>query len=171
MKQVIAGVLAAVLVSVSTRVWGQEPVAVEAGAVIGVLGVPYGSVSVVKGPWTARFSGVVLPWVDDCFGLQINAGRVVRAVGDARHTIGVVWGGFQTRCAYDPDDPNWQQAANINGRRGGQFAGVTYTFQVRGFFVEAGPGVGSPNPAAPNTWLLSRIYGQVGYVTRLGKND
>lgn len=170
MKQVIAGVFTAVLVSLSAPVRAQAPVTFEAGAVMGVLG-PYGSFGVVKAGWMARVSGGLFR--GDCYGAQVNAGRVVRAVGDARHTVGLAWAGFENGCGYDPADPRWQRAAKGKKyyRQGGQFASVTYTFQVRGFFVEAGPGFGSPNPFASNAGLFRYIYGQVGYVTRLGGDD
>jgi hypothetical protein len=131
--------------------------AVELGAIMGVAG-PSASVGLVASPWTIRVSGA--PERDiPCSGVQVNLGRVVREAGNAKHTIGGMWGRYERRCF------EWR------ARRWGGYAGIAYTFQAKGFFIEVAPALGAPNSFL-EYWAgrpLSRIYGQVGYVHRFGK--
>lgn len=127
-----------------------EPVAVELGWVMGIIAQPYFSAGVVTGPWAFRVSGT--PFSANGHGVQFNAGRIVRDSGNAKHTLSLMWAHF--------GGSDWMRPNH------GEFAGVMYTFQVKGFFVEAGPGWGSKNPFDIG---LGHVYGQLGYVHRFGK--
>ena len=132
-----------------------RPLAVEAGAVMGVV-QPYASLGLVAGPWSVRASGGA---GRGCNGQQLNLGRVLRDQDNAKHTIGIMWGRFHNGCWY---------GANHRLTRTGRYTGIAYSFQVRGFFLEFGPAFGDKNPVGPGLGALSRIYGQVGYVYRFG---
>ena len=136
---------------------GQGRVAVEAGAVMGITG-PAASVGLVVSPFTVRVSGT--PRLDEgsCDGgVQVNLGRVVREVGNAKHTLGGVWGRYDRRCFYRRSAQRW-----------GEYVGVAYNFQAKGFFIEVAPTVGARNPFLEYTGF-PHLYGQIGYVHRLGK--
>ena len=177
MKHRLAGVCAAGLLLAGSPVWAQDrdPVEVEAGAVMGIFALPYASLGIVRDPWVVRMSGGVMPQLEDCYGWQVNAGRVVRDSGNAKHSVGVMWAGFDRHCESAQTIRSRAQSAarglpyEYRWPTRGQYGGVTYTFQVFGFFIEAGPGVGVPNPVLPDWGLLSHVYGQVGYVARFGK--
>lgn len=132
--------------------------AVEAGVVMGLV-QPYLSGGIVAGRWAVRVSG---GGGDGCSGQQLNVGRVVRDEGNAKHTIGAVWGRFNTACWYGERNPQSRQ---------GRYVGLAYDFQVKGFFIEVGPAFGARNPVGVelDAGVLTRVYGQIGYVHRFGK--
>lgn len=160
MKPWTVGVAAAILF-IAKSVCAQEsrPVAFEVGVVQGILPTPYASVGVVAGPWSVRVSGGASG--DGRNGQQLNVGRVVRQVdeGNAKHTVGVVWARVHNAYQYG----FWG-----NRSISGQYFGLAYDFQVKGFFIEAGPAFGMKNPWSPGT-PLTHVYGQIGYVYRFGK--
>jgi hypothetical protein len=159
MKPVMDG-LAIALLLVSGAVDAQEsrPLALEAGMVIGVVQL-YASLGVVAGPWSVRVSGGA---GRGCNGQQLNVGRVLRDEDNAKHTIGIMWARFHNGCFYGEHHPR-----TITGR----YVGLAYTFQVRGFFLEFGPGFGAKNPVGVvfGSGPLTHVYGQLGYVYRFGK--
>ena len=167
MRRWVSGIAAAILLVASpARAQESRPVDVEAGVVMGIFGVRYPTVAVVAAPWSVRASGVVVPGVVHCYGFQVNVGRVLREVGNAKHTVGAVWAGFRSACgsenAYRPaSSPEF----------GGQYFGAAYDFQVKGFFIEAGPAFGVRNPVLSlfGSGILNHVYGQIGYVHRFGK--
>ena|SRR5436190_6931514 len=131
---------------------GMAPrVSLDAGVVMGIIFQPYMSVGMSVNSWAFRASGT-LP-SDFGSGLQLNFGRVLRDEGNATHTLGVMW------AQYVGDRWFWPGS--------GRYAGVAYDFQVKGFFIETGAGVGAKNPVAPPA--LRHVYGQVGYVHRLAR--
>ena len=150
MKRWTLGVAAAILfIAKPAGAQQSRAVAFEVGAVMGIIAQPYASVGVVAAPWSVRVSGGgALPC--DCSGLQLNVGRVLRDEGNAKHTVGVVWARFRSLT-------------------NGQYFGVAYDFQVKGFFIEAGPAFGAKNPVASGGGPLTHVYGQIGYVHRFGK--
>jgi hypothetical protein len=121
---------------------------------------PYASLGVVAGSWTVRVSGGA---GHHCDGQQLNVGRVLRDADNAKHTIGVVWGRYHDGCFYGEHHPRTTT---------GRYAGLAYDFQVRGFFLEFGPAVGARNPVGTyfGSGPLTRVYGQLGYIHRFGKN-
>jgi hypothetical protein len=119
-------------------------VAVEVGAVMGIIAQPYASAGIVVDGWSGRVSGIGRG--DFGHGVQVNLGRVIRDEGNAKHTLGVVWAWFA----------------------GERWLELAYTFQAKGFFVEVGPGLGARNPFALGP-TISHIYGQTGFVYRFGK--
>ena len=159
MKRWTLGVAAAILfIAKPAGAQQSRPVAFEVGAVMGIIAQPYASVGVVAAPWSVRVSGGgALPC--DCSGLQLNVGRVLRDEGNAKHTVGVVWGRFR--------DAQYQPYRPTNG----QYFGVAYDFQVKGFFIEVAPAFGAKNPVASDLGggPLTHVYGQIGYVHRFGK--
>jgi hypothetical protein len=162
MKRLIVG-LGAALLCVAQPLFAQEsrpaaPVAFEAGVVLGVV-QPNILVGVVAGPWSVRASGGA---ARGCNGQQLNAGRVLRDQDNAKHTIGVVWARFHNGCYYGEHNPR-----TITG----QYVGLAYDFQVRGFFLEFGPAFGARNPVGVifGSGPLDHVYGQIGYVYRFGK--
>lgn len=170
MRSWVSGIAAAVvLVASPAAAQESRPFDLEAGIVVGIILVPYPTVGVVAGPWSVRVSGgLSLVPVDNCYGFQVNLGRVVREVGDAKHTVGAVWAGFRSACGsqgpYTPTSgPKW----------GGQYFGAAYDFQVHGFFIEAGPAFGVSNPVSSvfGNRILNHVYGQIGYVYRFGKQN
>jgi hypothetical protein len=131
----------------------------EAGVVMGVIAVPYVSVGIDRNAWLLRVSGTAT--TDDCHAVQVNAGRVLRDEHNAKHSVAAMWAKFRNEC--------WNYGSTRDETRG-RYVGVVYNFQVKGFFLEAGPAFGSENPFAFGLGgPLSHIYGQVGYVHRFGK--
>jgi hypothetical protein len=168
MRLRVVGVAAAVLLATGpARAQESRPFGLEAGVVMGIIGVPYPTAGVVVGPWSVRVSGGRGPGQVDCHGFQVNAGRVLREQGNAKHTVGAVWADFRNGC--------WWGTASTSSRNresGGQYYGIAYDFQVKGFFIEAGPAFGARNPVSSTFTgggVLDRVYGQVGYVHRFGK--
>jgi hypothetical protein len=153
----LATTAAIVLTAGSVCAQESRPLAYEVGVVQGIILRPYLSVGIVAAPWSIRLSGAAFP---DCSGLQLNIGRVVRDSGNAKHTLGIMFADF--RNAYCYPRPGSHQID-------GQYFGVVYDFQVKGFFVEVGPGVGARNPVGSGLGAFSRVYGQLGYVHRFGK--
>lgn len=149
---------AAILLMAASANAQSRPVAFEVGVVQGIIFRPYVSVGMVAAPWSVRVSGAA--YSEDCSGLQLNAGRVIRDSGNAKHTLGVMFARFRNGCWYG--QPALHQID-------GQYFGVVYDFQVKGFFVEVGPGIGARNPVGSELGLFSRVYGQLGYVHRFGK--
>ncbi len=127
-------------------------IAVEAGAVMGIIAQPYASAGIVVDGWSGRVSGIARG--DFGHGVQVNVGRVIRDEGNAKHTLGLVWARFAGERWLKP--------------RRGEYVAIAYTFQVKGFFVEVGPGLGARNPFALET-AISHVYGQTGFVYRFGK--
>lgn len=167
MRLGVAAIVAAVLVVASpARAQESRPFALEAGVVMGIIAVPYPTVGVVAAPWSVRFSGGRAPGVVDCYGLQVNAGRVIREKGNAKHTVGAIWAHFRDGCWIENAYP-----VARNRESGGRYFGFAYDFQVKGFFIEAGPAFGARNPvsSAFTGGLLDHVYGQIGYVHRFGK--
>ena len=129
MRRWVSGIAAAILLVASpARAQESRPLAVEAGVVMGIFGVRYPTVAVVAAPWSVRASGVLVPGVVHCYGLQVNVGRVLREVGNAKHTVGAVWAGFRSACgsenAYRPaSSPEF----------GGQYFGAASTSRSRDF--------------------------------------
>ena len=152
--------VAAVWFATATTAWGQDTrrVAVEAGVVAGVV-TPYATVGVVAAPWSIRVSGAESP--HNCNGLQLNVGRVVRDQANAKHTIGAMWGRFRRDCQY-------RQAGRP---KTGEYFGLAYDFQAKGFFLEVAPAFGASNPFFDfvGSGPFTRVYGQIGYVHRFGK--
>jgi hypothetical protein len=149
------------LLSMATPSFAQQsrPLEVEAGAVMGIVAVPYASVGVTRGDLLVRVSGGTSG--NDCAGAQVNVGRVLRDEMNARHTVGLMWAGFRDNCWY---------ASSFVPRKGGQYAGLAYDFQVKGFFLEVGAGAGARNPFLFEVrGPMSHVYGQVGYIHRFGK--
>ena len=167
MKPWTVGVAAAFLF-IAQPVCAQEsrPVALELGGVAGIINQPYASVGVVAAPWAIRVSSGGQPELVNCYGLQLNVGRVLRDAGNAKHTIGAMWGDFRYACWYQTP-----YTATRNRQIGGQYAGVAYDFQVKGFFIEVGPAFGAKNPVLSELGggPLTHVYGQIGYVHRFGK--
>jgi hypothetical protein len=161
MKHWISGA-AAVVLFIATPVHAQEsrPLTVEAGVVMGIIAQPYASFAVGRSPWVVRASGGGT--ADDCYGAQLNVGRVLRDESNARHSVSGVFATFRNACWYDYRTKNPTK---------GQYAGVMYDFQAKGFFLEFGPAFGAKNPFVGgfDAGLLGHIYGQVGYVHRFGK--
>ena len=140
-----------------------RPVHVEAGIVMGIIAEPYATVALVPGPWSIRLSGGGEHEFADCHGLQLNVGRVLRDEENAKHAISAMWGEFRSDCWNGSSYPQYRQ-------RGGQYLGVAYDFQVKGFLVEVGPAFGAKNPfLSIGRGPFSHWYGQVGYVYRFGK--
>ena len=165
----VSGIAAAVLLVASpARAQESRPFGLEVGVVQGILNVPYPTVTVVAAPWSIRVSGGRMPRLRNCYGLQVNVGRVLREVGDAKHTVGAVWADFRNAC-----EPANASASIHYPERGGRYFGAAYDFQVNGFFIEAGPAFGVKNPYL--SWLgispLSYLYGQIGWVHRFGKKS
>jgi hypothetical protein len=167
MRLCVPAIAAAVLLVASpARTQESRRFGLEAGVVMGIIAVPYPTVGVVAAPWSIRVSGGRAPGVVDCDGLQVNLGRVLREKGNAKHTVGAVWAHFRDGC--------WTDNPYTSGRNresGGRYFGFAYDFQVKGFFVEAGPAFGARNPvsSAFTGGLLDHVYGQIGYVHRFGK--
>ena len=167
MRPWVSGIAAAVLLVASpARAQESRPFGLEAGVVMGIIGVPYPSVGVVAAPWSVRVSGGRAPGLVNCHGVQVNVGRVLREEGNAKHTVGAVWADFRSGC--------WTENAYNSGRNresGGRYFGLAYDFQVKGFFIEAGPAFGVRNPvlSVVSGGLLNHVYGQIGYVHRFGK--
>jgi hypothetical protein len=167
MRLWVSGIAAVALLGASPA-RGQEsrPFGLEAGVVMGIIAVPYPTAAIVAAPWSVRVSGGRAPGIVDCYGLQVNVGRIVREEGNAKHTVGAVWADFRDGCltgnTYTP---------GRNRDSGGQYFGFAYDFQVKGFFIEAGPAFGARNPVSSvfTGGLLDHVYGQVGYVHRFGK--
>ena len=160
--------IAAVILLVAGPARAQEsrPFGLEAGVVMGIIGVPYPTVGIVAAPWSVRVSGGRAPGLVNCHGLQVNVGRVFREEGNAKHTVGAIWADFRDGC--------WTENAYTSSRNresGGRYFGLAYDFQVKGFFIEAGPAVGARNPvsSAFTGGLLNHVYGPIGYVHRFGK--
>ena len=165
MKAWTVGV-AATLLFIAKPICAQEsrPVAFEVGGVMGIMG-PYASVGVVVAPWTIRVSGGGQTELANCYGLQLNVGRVLRDEGNAKHTLGAMWGGFRNACWWYPTP----YTATRNRQVGGQYAGLAYDFQAKGFFIEVGTAFGAKNPVLAGSGPLDHVYGQIGYVHRFGK--
>ena len=144
-----------------------RPAALELGVVAGIINQPYASVGVVAAPWAIRVSGGGRPRDVNCYGLQLNVGRVLRDEENATHTLGVMWAHFRNACS------NRSAYAKTHNRQiGGQYAGVVYDFQVKGFFIEVGTAFGASNPALSDLGLsgpLTHVSGQIGYVYRFGQ--
>jgi hypothetical protein len=167
MRLSVPAIAAAVLlVSSPARAQESRPFGVEAGVVMGIIAVPYPTVGVVAAPWSVRVSGGRAPGVVNCYGVQVNLGRVLREKGNAKHTVGAVWAGFRDGCWTDNT-----YTSSRSRQSGGRYFGLAYDFQVKGFFVEAGPGFGSRNPvsSAFTGGLFDHVYGQIGYVHRFGR--
>ena len=158
MKPWMVGVAAAFLF-MAKSVCAQEsrPVAFEVGVVQGIIPTPYASVGVVAGPWSIRLSGGASG--DGRNGQQLNVGRVLRDEDNATHTVGVVWARVRNAYQY-----GWYGNRSISG----EYFGLAYDFQVKGFFIEVGPAFGMKNPWFNGT-PLTQVYGQMGYVYRFGK--
>lgn len=168
MRSWVAGIAAAVVL-VASPAGAQEshPFDIEAGIVVGIIAVPYPTVALVTGPWSVRVSGGrALVLVDNCYGFQVNVGRVLRDEGGAKHTVGAVWAGFRSACGSTND-----YTPTRSPKRGGQYFGAAYDFQVKGFFIEAGPAWGVSNPffSVFGNDILNHLYGQIGYIYRFGK--
>jgi hypothetical protein len=153
-------IIGAAIVLTASSVGAQEsrPVSLEAGIVMGLV-QPYASVGVVAGPWSVRASGGA---GRECNGQQVNVGWVLRDRENAKHTIGTVFGRFHDGCFYGEHSPRTTT---------GGYAGLAYSFQARGFFLEFGPAFGSANPVgtAFGRGPLTRVFGQLGYIHRFGK--
>lgn len=150
----------AIMVATATTAWGQDAprFAVEAGVLAGVV-TPYATVAVVAAPWSVRVSGAKP--TNHCSGLQLNVGRVVREDSNAKHTLGAMWGRFMS-C----------QFGDRRTRPTGEYFGLAYDFQAKGFFLEVAPAFGDRNPflgSYGGRGPLTRVYGQIGYVHRFGK--
>ncbi len=129
---------------------GSPRLAFEAGLVMSVIAQPYLTAGVVSHGWSVRVSGKThSQWGG---GLQLNAGRVIRDEGNAKHTLGVMW------ATYDGDRYFWPGH--------GHYAGIAYDFQVKSFFLETGWGLGARNPFMAQAAPFGHVYGQVGYVQR-----
>ena len=167
MRLWVSGLAAVVLLGASSaQAQESRPFGLEAGVVMGIIAVPYPTVGVVAAPWSIRVSGGRAPGVVDCDGLQVNVGRVLREEGNAKHTVGAIWAHFHDGC--------WTNNAYTSGRNresGGRYIGFAYDFQVKGFFIEAGPAFGARNPVSSvfTGGVLDHVYGQIGYVHRFGK--
>jgi hypothetical protein len=167
MRRWVSGIATAILLVASpARAQESRPFGLEAGVVMGIFGVRYPTVAVVAAPWSVRVSGVRVPRLVDCYGLQVNVGRVLREVGNAKHTVGAVWADFRSACV-----PENQYGSTYYRETGGQYLGAAYDFQVKGFFIEAGPAFGVRNPVLSRfgSGILNHVYGQIGYVHRFGK--
>jgi len=167
MRLWISGIATVVLLFAGpARAQESRPFGLEAGVVMGIIGVPYPTAGVVAGPWSVRVSGGRAPGLVDCHGLQLNAGRVLRELGNAKHTVGFVWADFRNGCWTDN-----ASASSRNRESGGRYIGFAYDFQVKGFFIEVGPAFGASNPVSSTFTggLLNHVYGQMGYVHRFGK--
>ena len=165
MRPWVSGIAAAILLVASpARAQESRPFGLEAGVVMGIIGVPYPTVGVVAAPWSVRVSGGRGPGLN-CRGLQVNVGRVLREEGNAKHTVGAIWADFRNGCWTDA------YASSRNRESGGRYLGLAYDFQVKGFFIEAGPAFGARNPVSSvsSGGLLNHVYGQIGYVHRFGK--
>jgi hypothetical protein len=167
MRRWVFGIAAAILLIASpARAQESRPLGLEAGVVMGIFGIRYPTVAVVAAPWSVRVSGVRVPRRVDCYGLQVNVGRVLREVGNAKHTVGAVWADFRTACV-----PGDQYGSTNYREAGGHYFGAAYDLQVKGFFIEAGPAFGVRNPVLSlfGSGILNHVYGQIGYVHRFGK--
>jgi hypothetical protein len=167
MRLWVSGIAAALLLVASpSRAEESRPFGLEAGVVMGIIGVPYPTVAVVAAPWSIRVSGGRAPGLVNCHGFQANIGRVLREKGNAKHTAGAVWADFRNGCWIANAYPS-----SRNPESGGRYFGFAYDFQVKGFFIEAGPAFGISNPVSSTFGggPLNHIYGQIGYVHRFGK--
>jgi hypothetical protein len=167
MRRSVSGIAAVILLVASpARAQESRLFALEAGVVMGIIGVPYPTVGIIAAPWSIRVSGGRAPGLVNCYGVQVNAGRVFRDAGNAKHTVGAMWADFRNGCWTENESPSTR-----NREGGGRYFGLAYDFQVKGFFIEVGPAFGVRNPVLSllSGGALNHVYGQIGYVHRFGK--
>ncbi len=167
MRLWISGIAAVVLlIAGPARAQEPRPFGLEAGVVMGIIAVPYPTVGVVAGPWSVRVSGGRAP--DSSIATDSSSMPGACSGNRATPSTRSAWSGPTFATAAGRTTPPHPAAI---ARAADDTSAFAYDFQVKGFFIEAGPAFGASNPVSSTFTggLLNHVYGQMGYVHRFGK--